>query len=500
MNMSDIYTSAVPLYAILVSLAVVPLIILSHKRPNLREFWTIAAGVAKFYLVLTLLPGALENKVATIHLFEITPNVQLALKADAIGVFFALVASGLWILTSFFSIGYVRGLGEHKQTRYFSYFAVCLSSTIGIAFAANLVTFILFYEILTIATYPLVIHKETKEAIYAGRKYLAYTLTAGVFLIAAAAWTYLLNGHLDFVPGGLLKGLVLNANTAVPLFFLFIVGVGVKASIMPLHSWLPTAMAAPTPVSALLHAVAVVKAGVFGVIRVSMFIFGPSIMAQFNLNTVLIVFAVVTILAGSLLALKQDNLKKRLAYSTVAHLSYIVLGVGIMSSAALIGSLLHIVFHATMKITLFFCAGAIYVHLHKENISEMDGIGRAMPWTLGAFAIASIGLAGIPPVNGFISKWYLGYGAADSGLPILIVVLVISGVLNMAYFSPIVYRSFFRKGQIQEHLSEAKPAMVVPLVITACLSVVFGLFPNLFFNFFKLALSTAASVFGGLYP
>ncbi len=498
--MSEIYTSAVPLYAILVSLAAVPLIILSSKRQNLREFWTIAAGVVKFILVLTLLPGALQNKVATVHLFEITPNIQLALKADAVGVFFAVVASGLWILTSFFSIGYMRGLGEHKQTRYYSYFAICLSSTIGIAFAANLVTFVLFYEILTIATYPLVIHKETKEAIYAGRKYLAYTLTAGVFLIAAAAWTHQLSGNLDFVPGGLLKGLSLTAGQVVPLFLIFIVAVGVKASIMPLHSWLPTAMAAPTPVSALLHAVAVVKAGVFGIIRVSMFIFGPLVMEQFGLNRILIAFAVFTILAGSLLALKQDNLKKRLAYSTVAHLSYIVLGVGIMSSTALIGSLLHIAFHATMKITLFFCAGAIYVHLHKENISELDGIGKVMPWTMGAFTIASIGLAGIPPVNGFISKWYLGVGAAESGQLLLIVVLVISGILNAAYFSPIVYRSFFRKGQTQEKYEKEKPAMIVPLVFTACLSLIFGLFPNLFFSFFRLAVQAATGIFGGPLP
>ncbi len=500
MNISDIYTSAVPLYAVLVSLAAVPLIILSDKRPNLREFWTISAGFVNFILVLSLLPGALQNRVATVHLFEITPNIQLALKADAVGVFFAIVASGLWILTSFFSIGYMRGLGEHKQTRYYSYFAVCISSTIGIAFAANLVTFILFYEILTIATYPLVIHKETKEAIYAGRKYLAYTLTAGVFLIAAAAWTYQLNGNLDFVPGGLLQGLGLTTSTAVPLFFLFIAAVGVKASIMPLHGWLPTAMAAPTPVSALLHAVAVVKAGVFGIIRVSMFIFGPDIMVQFGLDTVLIVFAVATILAGSFLALKQDNLKKRLAYSTVAHLSYIVLGVGIMSSTALIGSLLHIAFHATMKITLFFCAGAIYVHLHKENISEMDGIGKAMPWTMGAFTIASMGLAGIPPINGFISKWYLGVGAAESGQLLLIVVLVISGILNVAYFSPIVYRSFFRKGKEQENHKKEKSAMVVPLVITACLSVLLGLFPNLFFSFFRLAVQAVTGIFGGPLP
>jgi multicomponent Na+:H+ antiporter subunit D len=437
--------------------------------------------------------------VASIRLFEITPNIRLALKADPFGVFFAVVASGLWIFTSFYSIGYMRGLSEHKQTRYFSYFAVCLSSTIGIAFSANLVTFIVFYEILTIATYPLVIHKETKEAIYAGRKYLAYTLTAGVFLIAAVTWTYQLKGDLDFVPGGLLQGLSLSSGVVVPLFLLFLVGVGVKSSIMPLHSWLPTAMAAPTPVSALLHAVAVVKAGVFGVIRIVAFIFGPVLMKKYSLNIILMVLAAATIFGGSLLALSQDNLKRRLAYSTIAHLSYIILGAGLVGSTALIGGILHIAFHATMKITLFFCAGAIYVNLHKENISELNGIGKAMPWTMGAFAVGSIGLAGIPPVNGFISKWYLGSGAVDVGHEILLAVLVLSGVLNAAYFFPIVHRAFFRKGQDQgsKDRSEGSPFMVVPLVLTAVFSILFGIFPDLFFKFFRLAVRIASGIFGG---
>lgn len=495
--MQDIYTSIIPLFAILVSLFVIPLIVICSKKPNLREFWTIAAGIVKFGLVLSLLPGALQNRTAAINLFEIAPNIQLALKADAFGVFFAIIASGLWIFTSFYSIGYMRGLKEHKQTRYFSYFAVCLSSTIGIAFAANLITFIIFYEILTIATYPLVIHKETEMAIKAGRKYLAYTLTAGVFLIAASAWTFQIKGNLDFVPGGLLQGISLTAGIVVPLFFLFLAGVGVKASIMPFHSWLPAAMAAPTPVSALLHAVAVVKSGVFGVVRITTFVFGPGLMKQFRLDTILIVFASVTILVGSLMALKQDNLKKRLAYSTIAHLSYIVLGAGLVGSTALIGGMLHIAFHATMKITLFFCAGAIYVNLHRENISELNGIGKVMPWTMGAFTVASIGLAGIPPVNGFISKWYLGAGAIESGHNIIVLVLVLSGILNAAYFFPIVQRAFFRRGKDLKDHKEASPFMVVPLVITAALSILFGIFPDLFFKFFKLAARAAYSIFGG---
>lgn len=491
----ETYTSIVPLLAVLVSLIAVPLIILSSKKPNLRESWTLLAAFVKFGLVLSLLPNALQNKIATINILEIFPGVELALRVDQFGMFFAIIASGLWIFTSFYSIGYVRGAHEHKQTRYFASFAVCLSATIGIAFSANLLTFIVFYEILTIATYPLVIHKETKKAIYGGRKYLAYTLTAGLFLIAAAAWTYQITGTLDFKPGGIFSAEMLTPHTAVILFALFLGGVGVKAGIMPFHSWLPTAMVAPTPVSALLHAVAVVKSGVFAVIRVVGFVFGPAIMKLFGLDNILLVLAGFTIIVASFIALRQDNLKRRLAYSTVGHLSYIVLGAALLSPAGFTGGMLHIAFHATMKITLFFVAGAIYVNLHRENISQLDGIGKVMPWTMGAFTIGAIGLAGIPPINGFISKWYLGMGAIESGNLIPLAILVVSGLLNAAYFFPIVHIAFFRKGKDLEGHGEAPMFMVVPLVITAILSFVLGIYPDLFFKFFKMAVSISASLF-----
>jgi multicomponent Na+:H+ antiporter subunit D len=322
------YSSALPFYAGMVSLIAMPLILLSSRHATLREFWTLAASIVKFSLVFLLLPGALAGRIAGFTFWEISPGIALALKADQFGVFFALIASGLWILTSIYSIGYVRGLKEHKQTRYFASFAVCLSATIGIAFAANLLTFVFFYEILTIATYPLVIHKETKVAVAAGRKYLVYTLTAGVLLIAATAWTYRIAGTLDFRAGGLFGDASFSPAAITALFLLFLGGVGVKAAVMPLHSWLPAAMAAPTPVSALLHAVAVVKSGVFGVVRVVGFVFGPSLMRQFDLNIFLATVAGATIILASLLAFRQDNLKHRLAYSTVGHLSYIVLGGG----------------------------------------------------------------------------------------------------------------------------------------------------------------------------
>jgi len=497
MEVFQTYNSVIPFYAVMISLAVVPLILLSDKNPNLREFWTIAAAIIKFILVFTLLPGALEGKIASYSILEIAPGVELALKADQFGIFFALIASGLWIFTSIYSIGYVRGNKEKKQTRYFASFAVCLSATIGVAFAANLLTFIIFYEVLTIATYPLVIHKENKEAISAGRKYLLYTLSAGAVLIAAAGLTYSYTNTLDFTAGGIFGGLNLSQGSITVLFMLFLAGVGVKAGIMPLHSWLPAAMAAPTPVSALLHAVAVVKSGVFGVVRVVGFVFGPEVMQSYGLNNILFVFAGATIIIASLIALKQDNLKKRLAYSTVGHLSYIVLGVALLSPAGFTGGIFHIATHATMKITLFFCAGAIYVNLHKENISELNGIGKVMPWTMAAFTIGSMGLAGIPPINGFVSKWFLGSGALQADMNIALIILLLSGLLNAGYFFPIIHRAFFREGIGLEKYKEASMMMVIPIMITAVLSVLFGIYPDMFFNFFEIALSVSSSVMKG---
>ena len=496
MSGPDIYQSYVPLFAVLVSLLAVPLILFSSKKRNVREFWTIAASFIKFGLVLSLIPGALANRAAEIKLFELSPGIKLALRADSFGVFFALIASGLWIFTSFYSIGYVRGLNEHKQTRYFACFAVCLSATMGIAFSANLLTFIVFYETLTIATYPLVIHKETKVAIRAGRKYLVYTLSAGLLLIAGTLITYQLTGNIDFKAGGLFGSGILTPQTATILFLIFLGGVGVKAAIMPLHSWLPTAMAAPTPVSALPHAVAVVKSGVFGVIRLVGFVFGPAIMRQFGLDNILLILAGITIILASLIALKQDNLKKRLAYSTIGHLSYIVLGAALLTPAGFTGGMMHIAFHATMKITLFFCAGAIYINLHRENISELNGIGKVMPWTMGAFAVSSIGLAGIPPINGFISKWYLGLGSLQADNLIPLFVLVLSGLLNAAYFFPILHRAFFRTPENLDGKKEASAFMVVPIVITAIISFLFGLYPDLFFGLYHMATKITANIMG----
>ncbi len=498
--------SFLPLLAILASVVAVPAILLSGRSPNLREGWTFIAAFAKFACVLFLVPGALRGESVGINLFEIAPGVGLSLVADPLGVFFALVASGLWIVTSAYSIGYMRGHHEKKQTRFFASFALSLSATIGVAFASNLLTFVLFYEILTLATYPLVVHKESPEAIRSARMYLAYALTAGLVLMVAAGWVFFRTGSLEFAPGGIIADGAFSAGELKALFMLFIVGVGVKAGIMPLHSWLPAAMVAPTPVSALLHAVAVVKSGAFGVVRVAGFVFGPEMMAEHGLDIILAALAGTTILLASFIALRQDNLKKRLAYSTVGHLSYIVLGAALVTPAALTGSILHLSTHAVMKITLFFCAGAIQVHAHKTQVSELNGLGRSMPWTFAAFTIGSLGLAGIPPVNGFISKWWLAVGSLEAGSIIALTVFLLSGLLNAGYFFPIIIRGFFLSPKSPEERShlpkgEASAWMVVPLCITALLAVVLGIFPNFPLPFFELARGIVESIMGpGLTP
>ncbi len=494
------FESVRPLWAVLVSLLAIPLILLAgERRRNLREGWTLLAAFVKAGLVWSLLPDVLQGEVAVTRLGTIVPGVELALRVDTLGLVFGLVASTLWVLTSFYSIGYVRGASEQKQTRYFASFALCLSSTIGIAFAANLVTFVIFFELLSLATYPLVIHKETPKAVDAARKYLCYVLPAGLLLVLAVVMTATISDHtsLDFVPGGFLDRTDASTPLLRWLFLFYMIGVGVKAGIMPLHSWLPAAMAAPTPVSALLHAVAVVKAGVFGVLRITGYVFGPELLQQIGVWTLLAWAAGITLTVASLLAMRQDNLKRRLAYSTVGHLSYIVLGAALLSAASWTGGVLHLIFHATMKITLFFCAGAIYVRTHRENISDMVGIGRQMPVTMAAFAVGSLGLAGVPGINGWISKWNLAAGAVQADQVVFLALLVLSGVLNAAYFFPIVHQAFFRRSDQYERFGEASLLMVVPLSLTALISLILGLAPNLGAHAWDLARGVALAVIGG---
>jgi multicomponent Na+:H+ antiporter subunit D len=403
---------------------------------------------------------------------------------------FALVASFLWIVTVLYSIGYMRGLGEHAQTRFSACFALALFGAVGCAFADNLFTLYLFYEIVSITTYPLVAHHQDREGYEGGRKYLVYlTGTAKGLVLPAVILTYVMCGTLDFsdnIRTGIFPGEASRLMMTITYCCLML-GFA-KNAVMPFHNWLPGAMVAPTPVSALLHAVAVVKVGVFSTTRVMLYLFGVDTMAALNLGMPTAWFVSFTILAASLVALSKDDLKARLAYSTVSQLSYIILGVALLTPAGIEGGIVHIVNHALAKITLFFCAGAVFVATRKKNISEMKGLGRTMPLTFAAFAVASLSMIGIPPVGGFISKWYLLVGAMDAHQIGIAAVLLVSTILNAAYFAPVVYQAYFGAspaGEIATGVREASPALVVPLLLTAALSVAVGLYPEFFIHMIK---------------
>jgi len=486
--------SARPLAAILVSTVAAVFILFTRKNRSTREFWTFLAAGLKFAIVISLLPLVQSGNVIVFEFFKVMPGLTASLRVDALGLYFAIVSSGLWIITSIYSIGYMRTLKEHAQGRYFASFALSLSAAIGIAFAGDLFTFFIFYELLTIATYPLVAHKETKEAILGARKYLVYSLTGAAFFLGAILWTYKLTGTLQFQAGGFLES-IRSWPTILCLFFMFIYGAGVKAALFPVHAWLPTAMVAPTPVSALLHAVAVVKAGVFAILRITGFVFGPDVMRHYGLGLILSLIAGFTILYASVIALAQDNLKRRLAYSTISQLAYIILGAAIVSPSAYLGSMLHLSNHAMMKITLFFCAGAIYACTHKENISEMRGIGRQMPWTMAAFTIGAIGLSGFPVFSGFISKWFFCQGAIQAEHWVALIIYLCAALLNAAYLLPVIVTAFSRADS-NVVIREKPFTLISPLVMTAALVLLFGCIPFLIHSQINLARLAVGPIFG----
>lgn len=486
----EVVTSIKPLLAVLVSLAAVVPIVASGSKPNMREAWTFLAGIIKFGLVISMLPVILNGSIIEYTLVEVLPGLPIQFRVDPMGMLFALVSSSLWIATSAYSIGYMRGLDEHSQTRYFSFFAIALSATIGVAFSANLFTMYLFYEMLSLATYPLVTHHQDDEARISGRKYLSFILGASIGLaLPAMLIIYSLAGTLDFAAQGIMS-IGLSKSTVTALLLMCVFGFA-KAGIMPFHAWLPAAMVAPTPVSALLHAVAVVKVGVFSIFRVITGIFGTDLLLSMHLGTVLCYITAFTIITASLIALSQDGLKRRLAFSTIGQLSYIVLGAALLSPKGLVGGLVHIAMHAFGKITLFMCAGAIFVATGKKYISEMVGIGKRMPVTMLAFFIGSLSVIGLPPTGGFFSKWNLVLGTLEADQMVMLVVLLASSLLNGAYFLPIVYRAFFctpEESLFEDKVQEAPLWCVVPLTITAIISIGLFFYPDIFRRLAEMAI------------
>ena len=464
------------------------LVLLTGRSPNLRETMSILTGFVLLAQVISITPAVLAGEIPHQLLTSPVPGLPIALALEPLGLLFALIASSLWIVTTVYAIGYMRGHGESDQTRFFAFFAIAISATMGVALSANLITLFLFYELLTLSTYPLVTHAGTAEARRGGRVYLGILIgTSMAFLLPAIIATWYFTGGVTFEAGGILAGKISPLATGI-LFALFAFGIG-KAALMPFHRWLPAAMVAPTPVSALLHAVAVVKAGVFSLLKIVIYVFGIDLLAQNGVRELMLWVVAITILGASIIAMNQDNLKRRLAYSTISQLSYIVLGAVLASAAGVAGAAIHIATHAVGKITLFFCAGAILVAAHKTRVSELDGLGRQMPITMGAFLIASISIAGLPPLAGMWGKWYLAIGALDSGYAMLVGVLMVSTLLNIAYLIPIPIRAFFGgSSEPKKPIKEAPIPCLVAIITTATLCVIVFFFPSALLQFTEALL------------
>lgn len=461
------------IFAPLITALLVPFLAV---RVNFRDAAGPIGGVISFIAALHVAHDVLQGGVPEWTILTIADGLSLSFKVTPLGAIFGMVASGLWILAALYTTGYMRGNHETHQTRFAICYAIAVHAAIAIAWSGNLMVLFIFYEILTFSTYPLVTHKESQEAIRAGRLYMAILVgTSVVLLLPAIIWVWISAGTLDFTPGGILAGKV-SADAAPYLLALFAFGIG-KAALMPIHRWLPAAMVAPTPVSALLHAVAVVKAGVFTILMVVVYIFGIEFISQTEASQWLAWLAAFTILASSVVAITKDDLKARLAYSTVSQLSYIVLGAALASAAAIEGAALHIVMHASAKITLFFCAGAIYVNAHIKNISELDGLGPKLPWVFGAFFLGALSIIGIPPLGGSWSKFMLMAGSVDSGMPIMLAVLAVSSLMNVYYLLEPVARGFFKTQQKDIHVDQHF-LTIMPPVLTAILCVMLFFFVN----------------------
>ncbi len=480
--------SLMPVFLILSSLVpAVIIFLLDEGQHILRTVINMIGAVVKLMLVGIMTWGVFNERNYVMH-FPAVPGIEIILRADALAMFFLILSAGLWLVTTAYAVGYLEG-GPNRR-RFFGFFSLCVTSTMGIALAGNLFTFFIFYEILTLTTYPLVVHRGTLKALDAGATYLRYTLAGGAVLLAGIVWLHVQAGSLEFTQGGYLNHSGSGHTiTLTVIFALLMLGLGVKAAIMPLHGWLPVAMVAPAPVSALLHAVAVVKAGAFGIVRVVNNVYGIEFASTLGVTIPLAFAASTTIIYASFKALCQDDLKKRLAYSTISQISYIVLGVAIAGPLSTIGGITHIVHQGIMKITLFFCAGVLAETLGIHRVSEMAGVGRRLPLTMAAFTVAAIGMIGVPPTVGFITKWYLGIGAIDAGQNWVLAVLGVSTLLNAAYFLPIINSAWFVKqtGDWPEEKKkrgffEADPWLLVPTLMIACFTILAGIFAGEFFS------------------
>lgn len=452
----------------------------TEKRKNLLIYVGAVLGLTGLLVVKALTVGDTE-----ILLFELMENVPVVLKLDGFGKFFLVIVTIVWILAGCFSFTYMKH--EKKENRYFGFYLITFGVLIGLGCAGNLITMYAFYEFMTLASFPLVIHNQSREAIMAGLKYLLYSFFGAYMALFGVFFLCRYTDTLTFTPGGTLNMELAAGHESLLLVTacLMIVGFGVKAGMFPLHAWLPTAHpVAPAPASAALSGI-IVKAGVLAIVRTIFYMFGADFIRGTWVQYLFMTLALITVFMGSMLAFREKVLKKRLAYSTVSQLSYILFGIALLNPVGLTGSMIHMAAHAFIKCALFLCAGAIIFQTGITTVDGLKGIGKKMPVTIWCFTIVSLGLIGIPPTGGFISKWYLATGALDSGIggfqyagPII---LLVSALLTAGYLLPVTIQGFFPGADFDyTNLKKCEPSkwMTIPLVILAVLSVVIGMFPN----------------------
>jgi len=494
---STLVASPVPLAAVLLPLVGVALsVALGRVSERVR---TVGLGIvcaATTVLSVWFVPGILDGKVYETYLLRITPTIWLHLRVDALGALFGATVAVLWLLALVYSAGYLAD--GHRLGRYYAFFMMCLGWTLGVAYAGNLLTFLIFYELFSILTYPLVVHEETPAAMAAGTKYIIYILIGGSLVLFAVVFTFFLADEQTLTAGGLLTA-EMDRSALLVIFWCFIAGFGVKAAIMPLHGWVPDAHpAAPAPFSAVLSGV-MVAAGSFGIMRIVYQVFGVELLAELGVMPYLAVVAAVTVIFAAILAVSQDDLKRRLAYSTISQMGYVALGIGLLGAGATTGALVHVANHAFMKGTLFLCAGLLIKRAGIRNVSEIAGAAKRMPVTMAAFTLAALGMIGTPPLSGFISKWYLGLGILEVDQPLYLAVLLGGALLAAIYLLPVVYAAYFKQppavatGTGDELGREAPLSMLVPTVVASALTIALGLgatLPGMPYSLAEMAVAT----------
>jgi multicomponent Na+:H+ antiporter subunit D len=465
-------------------------LLITNKKIIRENLLKPAAAVIVIINLLLLLFVITTSSNEMLHLLKVNEFIDVYLHPDGASTLFSILASVLWIFTSFYAFEYMKH--EGRERHFFVFFLITLGVTIGISFSGNLFTLYMFYELLTLSTFPLVIHSGTDEALESGKKYLIYSFMGATLVLLGMILLYSVTKDLSFAAGGIVNLENFEDTTILLYSYLFMfLGFGVKAALVPFHSWLPNAMVAPTPVSSLLHAVAVVKSGIFSLIRLNFFLFGASAVTGMSAQNYVQPLIVITIIMGSFMAIHQDNLKKRLAYSTISQLGYILLGISLFNDMAIVGGFLHLINHAVIKITLFFVAGAIYYQTGIKNVSELRGIGKKMPITMGCFSIAVVSLIGIPPTNGFVSKWFLALGALKAHNSFYAIILLLSAFLTAAYLLPVIIAAFFAGDhQTIEEKCEPPKLMLIPIVLLTFIIIILGLFPNFVINFLNTIVET----------